>query len=353
MPGAGLPVADSHLTASTPFFPMGWFDQIKTPSRLPGMRSAGMNSVLPYTETAAGSVRSYLDRARSYGLKVFVEIDRSLLMPPNPVLIKRFVEQHRGHSAVQGWLLADEPTIKPEYRAFTPDIAKLLYKQIKGADPKRPVAIVFGVSEDPRPFLPAMDVFMYDDYVADYGTPEFRGLWGWRNRLIQRGTWARSLNGYIPVLQGFGQDINGKPHIGKRLPTSKEMRYISYTAVQYNATGLLFWVRYRSRTDWVTKVLTPISKEMAPALRAIGAGPISGVKVSGSAMRTTLFRDPSSRALYLVAVHHGLGNAKATITFSSSLNVDKATQSSGTTTVSSNKLVSTFGPYAARLYRLS
>jgi hypothetical protein len=355
VPDAGLPVADSRLavTRGRTFYPMGWWDHLNSPDRLAGMHSESMNTVMPYAGSN-GNVRAYLDQARRQGMKVFVQIDPLALVPPNPVLVRQFVDTYRKHPAVYGWLLADEPTLHVKYTAFTPDTAKMLYKQIKSVDPRHPVGIAFGVTEDPRPFVNSMDVLLYDDYVQDKGKPEFFGLWRWRKRLQERAAMARKLDGYMPILQGFGEDANGKHFLDKRLPTTKELRYITFTSIQNDATGLFFWVRYRSRKDWIDRVLTPLVKEIVPARRALAAGPISGTRVlKGTALRSTLFRDARSGARYLVVVHNEAGTTRAEIKIDPKLKVDRASAKDGSVDISNGKLVAGFGSYAARLYRLS
>ncbi|MEX2539874.1 MAG: hypothetical protein WD646_14600 [Actinomycetota bacterium] len=332
---------------------MGWFDHLKAPDRLPGMRSAGMNNVMPYTGMAE-DVRPYLDRALRAGVKVFVEIDRLLLVAPDPTVVSLFIENYRHHPAVYGWLLMDEPTIDPDFRAVTPSMAKTIYRRIKAVDPKHPVGIVFGVKEDPRPWRPAMDVMLFDDYVQSSKVHEFWGLDRWRARLINRASIASSLRGYMPVLQAYGQDAQGRPQREKRLPTSREIRYMVYTAVQNKATGLFFWNRNMSLKGWIDKVMTPVSKEIAPALRAIAGGPVRGSSTSERRVRSTVFRDSRTKALYLVVVHNGGGTRKAQIKIDPKLGVSRARRAShGAFYMSGGKFVDKFGPYGARLYRLA
>ncbi len=353
--GPSLPSSrlDPASTARA-IYPLGWFDSLTTPHLLPSMRSSGMNVVLPYTGESPGNLRGYLDRAQREGLKVYAEIDPALLLPPNPVLVRAFVELHRQHPAVHGWLLADEPTVGDKYRMLTPQLAEVLYQQIKSADPTRPVAIVFGVTENARPWVDAMDVLMYDDYVADAGTKEFRGLRGWLERLRERAQIAAPLEGYIPVLQAFGHDPRtGNPFMKKRLPTAKELRYITYAAIQHDSTGIMFWVHYRSRQHWIDRTLTPLSKEISPALRSMANGPVRGVSVSGGALRSTLFRDTRTNTQYLVVVHHGLGTVNAQVDLDPALRVVRAATSSRVLDVLGGRFADTFGPYAARLYRLT
>ncbi len=70
-------------------------------------------------------------------------------------------------------------------------------------------------------------------------------------------------------------------------------------------------------------------------------------------MRATLFKDPTTGKLYLVAVHHLSGTVTAKVRFSSSLKVDEAVDRGRKITVKESTLVADIGSYGARLYRLS
>lgn len=347
-----LPATEARTVASRPFYPLGWFDRVDAPGNLVSMRSEGMNAVVPYNELGGATLRSYLDQAQSHGLKVFVEIDRVAVGTATAALVQTFVMMYRAHPAVAGWLLADEPTIDPAFRSLTPAKAAALYRTIKGVDHK-PVAIVFGVHENPRPWLGAMDVLMYDDYVTDQGQKEFYNLKGWLQRLQDRGRMAAKLDGYMPLIQSYGPDAAGRPQETKRLPTRRELRYLTFTAMQYRATGIWFWARYRSRPAWIQKTLTPLSREISPAIGALRARPVSGASGSGTT-KTALFRDPRSGARYLVVVNHSPRSMRATINVARSLGMRKATsKTGGSYDISDGSFVRTFSQYEAQMYRLT
>lgn len=316
------------------------------------MKSAGMNVIMPYTH--GGDPKPYLDRAHKAGMKVFVEIDRGLLILPIPSLVAMWVQNFKDHPAVYGWLLMDEPTIDPDYAFMSPSSANSVYQAIKSVDQKHPVGIVFGVKENPRPWLGAMDVLLFDDYVASVKVPELWGLNYWRNRLHDRAKIASGLKGYFPVLQAFGPDSSGRPQEEKRLPTIRELRYQVYTAVQQDfVTGLMFFMRQKSRKSWVDKVLTPISKEISPALRAIARGTIGGTSTTEKRVTSAMFRDPKTNALYLVAVHHGGGSRKVDIKIDPKFGMTRARSGRSTWYLNSGRFFTdTLPAYGAKLYSL-
>jgi hypothetical protein len=93
---------------------------------------------------------------------------------------------------------------------------------------------------------------------------------------------------------------------------------------------------------------------MAPALRAIAGGRIRGSSTSDRRVRSTLFRDSRTKALYLVVAHHGSGTLKVRIKIDPKLKVSRARRGShGAFYLSGGKFVDKFGSYGARLYRLA
>lgn len=129
---------------------------------------------------------------------------------------------------------------------------------------------------------------------------------------------------------------------------------MTFGALQHKATGIFLWARFRSRTDWISKVLSPLSKEVAPALAAFGAGAASGSSAGSGKTRTALFRDPKSGTRYLVVVNHGAVATKAHVKVTTSLKMKKAySKTDGSWDISDGGFERTFGPYEAQMYRLS
>jgi hypothetical protein len=337
-------------------FPLGWYDSLDARGGVFEIARQGMNVVLPY-HTEAGDEHAYLDAALAAGLKVVLEIDRSLVKAESPDGVRRYVSRYKAHPALYGWYLADEPTINEELGPATPEVAGELYRAIKDEDPKSPVAVAFSKTEQAEDFRQAMDVMLFDDYPCREGKPEFDGFEDWWGRLQDRAAVGAEEGGFIPVLQAFGEDAQGEPQFGRRLPTSAEQRYMVFSSVQAGATGLMFWTRYRASREWIDRVLEPIVSEFREFVRAFGSGMIRDrVAADGEGIEVSLHRDPLMERYVLVAVHHGDGRVQARISIDRALGLQQALASGdveGKHDLTDGVLERTFGPFEAKVYELS
>jgi hypothetical protein len=337
-------------------FPLGWYDSLEARGGVFDIARQGMNVVLPY-HTETGDEHAYLDAAHSAGLKVLLEIDRSLVKAENSGDVRRYVSRYKEHPALYGWYLADEPSINEDLGPASPEVAGELYRVIKDEDPKRPVAVAFSKSEQAEDFRQAMDVMLFDDYPCHEGQPEFDGFEDWWERLQDRAAVGAEEGGFIPVLQAFGENAQGVPQFGRRLPTSAEQRYMVFSSLQAGATGLLFWTRYRASREWVDRVLQPIVSEIREFVPAFGSRMIRDrVAADGEGIEVSLHRDPLMQRYVLVAVHHGDGTAPARIAIDRRLGLQKALASGDVEEkqdVSDGVLEHTFGPFEAKVYMLS
>lgn len=330
-------------------FPLGWYDSVKQPERLTQFEQEGIDTVVPYNVDDLDP-QAYLDRALVSGVGVMLMINRAWAMKPNLPRVRSFVARFKSHPALYGWHLADEPTIGREL--ISPENARKVYRTIRSVDPDHPVAIVFGVSEDARPFIGAMDVMMFDDYPCVYKRPEFSALPTWWERLNDRAAIGRRVGGYIPVIQGFGENARGRPFLQKRLPTPAETRYMAFASIVAGATGIVYWTRYRTRIEWVKSVLDPVVAELRQLRPAFERGAIPGVKVAARSVTASLFRDPGNGSLILIAVHHGKGNVVAGLSVSSTL-AGRAVEVRNGHARLADPGKDVFGPYEVRVYRLA
>jgi hypothetical protein len=260
-----------------------------------------MTLVLPYG--IARNLRGYLDAAHKQGLKVVVELDRRAVASGDTRAIARWVDASKRHPAVYAWYLADEPMLARPF--VSPIAARRAYLEIKARDPGHPVAIAFGIKEDAMPYRDAMDVMMYDDYPCTAHRKEFTGFRRWWERIRQRASVASGEDGFIPILQAFGEDRHGIPQYTKRLPTARELRYMAFASLQSGATGLLFWVRYRSRRGWVDSTLVPIVREIRKVGQAMGdVGSRRAARHEPDGVLVTSFHDARTGEPITVAVNH-------------------------------------------------
>lgn len=329
-------------------FPLGWYDSVKRPERLPQFSQEGIDAVVPYNVDNIDE-RAYLDAALVTGVRVMLMIDRTLVMKEDLAKIRAFVARFKSHPAVSGWHLVDEPTIGPDL--VSPESARKAYKAIRAEDPTHPVAIVFGIYEDARPFVGAMDVLMFDAYPCVAGRPEFSNLPKWWTRIKDRADIARRVGAYIPVLQGFGEDQYDRHFLGKRLPTAAESRYMAFASIAAGADGLVWWTRYRSRLEWVKSVLDPLVAELRQLRPAIERGRLPGVTVTAQSVTASLYSDPGDGSLILIAVHHGPGDVVAGLRVSDS-HAQAVEMRNGHARLA-DPATDVFGPYEVKVYRLA
>jgi hypothetical protein len=341
VPAVAGPVPDGAQVSS---FPLGWYDSVRRPERLSRFGQEGVDMVIPYNRHGLDPT-SYLNRALVSGVGVTLMIDRALAAKPDLARVRSYVARFKSHAALSGWHLADEPTIGRQ--RISPENARKVYRAIRSVDPDHPVGIVFGTSEDARPFVGAMDIMMLDDYPCVANRPQFSTMPIWWKHLKDRAAIGRRVGGFIPVIQGFGG-----PFLGKRLPTRAETRYMAFASVVAGATGIVYWTRYRARSEWVKSVLSPVLTELRQLRPAFERKAIPGVRVAARSVTASLFREPSG-SLVLIAVHHGSGNVVAGLSVGSAAMDARALEiRNGQARVADLKR-DVFGPYEVRVYRLA
>jgi hypothetical protein len=351
---AMVPIAPAAMAGPLPSapassFPLGWYDSVERPERLVQFQQEGIDAVVPYNLDGRNP-QSYLDKAFLSGVRVMLMIDRAWVMKPDLARVRSFVTRFKSHPALSGWHLVDEPTIGPDL--VSAKNAREVYRTIRAADPDHKVAAVFGIYEDARPFVGAMDVMMFDAYPCVAKRPEFSGLPKWWQRIKNRAAIGRRVGEYIPVLQGFGEDDSGVHFLGKRLPTAAESRYMAFASIVAGADGLVYWTRYRTRMEWVRSVLNPLVTELRQLRPAFERGPIPGVTVAASSVTASLFRDPGDGSHILIAVHHGEGDVVAGLSVGSSILGERAVEVRNGLPRIADLATDVFGPYEVRVYRL-
>ncbi|MGH2758089.1 MAG: hypothetical protein ACRDKJ_00835 [Actinomycetota bacterium] len=342
VPASAGPVPTGARVSS---FPLGWYDAIRRPERLSQFGQEGIDLAVPYNRDGVDPT-SYLDSALVSGVGVMLMIDRALAAKPDLARVRSYVARFKSHPALSGWHLADEPTIYRE--RISPENARKVYRTIRSVDPDHPVAIVFGVSEDARPFIGAMDIMMLDDFVCVAKRPEFSTLPLWWKHLTDRAAIGRRVGGFIPVIQGFGG-----PFLGKRLPTPAETRYMAFASIVAGATGIVYWTRYRARSEWVRSVLSPVLTELRQLRPAFERQAIPGVRVAAPSVTASLFREPGDGSLILIAVHHGSGNVVAGLSVRSAALGGRAFEMRNGQARPADLEKDVFGPYEVRVYRLA
>jgi hypothetical protein len=353
--GRTLHDAERPLTVLRPaidLFTVGWYDALDRAPALADIAEEGMNAVLPYF---AGSTyaRGYLRAAERAGVKVLLEIDRNIVREGDAKTMTRFIERYKDAPALFGWYLADEPTTTEALGPLSAERATKLYRLIKRVDPVHPVAIAFHTAEDVREYAPAMDILMLDDYPFRPQTPEFAALPGWWKRLSARAEVGRAVGGFFPILQAFGGPRSPRGFY-RRLPTAAEERYMVYASIEAGATGVFFWVRYRSAPRWVDAFLEPITSELRSLDAVLRTASLeTSTSVDRRDVGLTMFRDPETDERVLIVVHHGRGDVSARVSLDPSLHDARITTADGAEVeASGDEIVTVLGPFDVKIFRL-
>jgi hypothetical protein len=347
--------AERPFTALRPAiddFTVGWFDSLDRASALPVMAAHAANTVLPYF-LAAEDGRAYLRAAELAGIKVLLEINRDVVRDGDAKSLTRFIKRYMDAPALYGWYLADEPSTTEMLGPLSAERATKLYRVIKAVDPAHPVAIAFSTGEDLWEYVTAMDVAMLDDYPFRPATPEFAALPAWWKRLTSRAHVGRVVGGFIPILQAFG-GAKSPPGFSRRLPTAAEVRYMVFASIEAGATGILFWVWYRTDPRWAKAVVAPIMSEVRSLDAALRTASLKGsTSVDRRDVGLTMFRDPETNERVLILVHHGRGDVSARVALDASLrDALVTTAEGGPVEASSDEFVTVLRPFDVKVFRV-
>ena len=343
-----------HQFSSITEFPLGWIDRIEKPETPAQVANEGINLLIPYTHSyQQETIETYLDAAQKNGIKVFLEPYRESVKAGDTNAVTEFVRTYKQHPAVAGWYAFDEPNV----HKVSPQTLEITYQAIKAEDPNHPVAVVFAtqhISKVP-PYWNAMDICMIDRYPIFFNKHEF-------NNLADFGEWMQEAAYYAgnkpfwPVLQGFGEQEDGKPKYRRGLPTAAEERYMFYTAVVAGADGLIFYGHHWTQQSWVDSVLTPIITEFREYLSIIGANNLAEKPLANRAdIQAIIYPDPSSQKKLLIAVHHGRGKVKASIDLESltSVSLVKVLGENREIKPTRSMILDDFGSYDVHIYEIS
>jgi hypothetical protein len=336
-------------------FPLGWYDSVEhlqTPAKI---AQEGMNIVIPYTgESNIQEIKAYLDQAAAAELKVIVEIPREYVRLASTQRVLRFVKQFKNHPATYGWYLYDEP----DYVQFSPKILEKLYQKIKTEDAQHPIAIAFTKVHLIQPYLQFADIVLFSNYPCNVNEPEFYGFQNSNFALVANnaGLLAKNKSSFWFILQSYGATQQSKKTPdNKRLPTTAEQRYMLYSAVLAKANGLFFWTHYRSQQKWIDAVLTPLIQEFKTYIPTIKTQPLTRkLLINTPQIQGTLYRNPTTNNLLLIAINHGNNEAEATISVLQKTGASSATVLRENREVNFNrgKIKDTFAPYSVHIYQI-
>lgn len=336
---------------SLPFF-LGWYDDMKNTDVLSKVSSKGIDILMPYIEKSGQEkVQAFLDASKNTGVKVLLEIYRSLVESENISEVKQFIRTYKNHSSVYGWYLYDEPEIKKP-TPLSPDLLKKVYQAIKEEDNSKPVALVFADIKKIEPYTDAMDILMWDRYPCEEGVPEFQWVPSYQKALYKVLSLAYVKNKkFFNVVQAYS-DRQSK----KRLPTELEFRYMFYLSVLRGADGMLFWVHYLSSPFWSETVLYPTIEEFRGYIPAIVRGEDLRypVQVDNSNTEVKLFSIPNTNQFVFIVVNHNHKLNNFSLKFSNKLasKIVSINQKIITKLSSKATFSTSLNPYEVRVYQI-
>ena len=393
--------SSTNARVANDFFPIAWYTGVEFINDLPAIKASGANTVIPYINLENQSLddlEAYLDRAHELEMKVCITFPRlprdwirrltfASTVPGKPNArpgatreINAYVSRFKDHPALLSWYMYDEPN-GVDGMGISPVATELGYDLIKQEDPNHPISMVFnelpGTEAVPGSFeerhLDALDILMFDYYPALESAPEFGGpRWPNFTSFVERGGTlaAERQVPYWSVIQA-SQSAN----LGFRFPTEAEERYMLYTSIVSDATGIFFYTYSRFRnggTEWIDDVLTPLVDEFKPIIPAITTGALNtegneaivrDENTSGLELRYRLFQDPDTDLFYLVVVNQSDQSGPATIGLQPGQEIteikDRRTDqplsftNEGTNAAPDYVFQDTLAPYAAVVYELT
>lgn len=334
-------------------FPLGWIDRIERSQTPAKVAQEGINLLIPYThKQSRQTIETYLDTARQNGIKVFLEPYRESVRSEDTAAITEFIRTYKEHPAVAGWYTYDEPAVN----GVSPQTLEIAYQAIKAEDPNHPVAVIFAPKQAaivPQ-YWNALDIYGINRYPLFHGKPEFDNLGDF-------GKWMQDAASYAgdkvfwPIIQGYGEQENGKPQYNRRLPTAAEERYMFYTAVLAGADGLVFYGHHWTQQSWIDSVLTPIIEEFHDYLPIVRSNEVNESLAKRSDIQTVLYQNPSTQEYMLIAIHHGKGKVTAGIELPVSVPNDRVLVSGENRSLSLTQgaFQDTFDSYDVRVYLFS
>jgi hypothetical protein len=412
--GTNWPADGTQNKLTTEFyadFPVASYHGTGEPlSDLPTMAAAGTTHVIAYFSywdiptwqegIHLKRVADYLDAAQASGLHVILQVfDHRLDAANNLVTVDytainaicNYVDPDdnvaiKSKPALAGWYTGDEPnhetaTAVQGYDAVVAQ-SEGVYNHIKytlgSSLPCMMVFCQYYAPEQER-FINAYDFAGCDHYPLYFGDPEFGGStfpsmgqhFGQMLSFTNKNVWY--------IAQAFG-DI---PRSGWRwrLPTLREYRYLAFRSILQDLAGYGSWAYPFSKlsraatdpsysgnpadpysnsgTQWLTEVWNPVTGQISPVRRALGAGKIVNAMLDTANYVEAAYKDPSDNNLFaLVCRDQTYGVNTPTFTLSTgipgNLEVFGAARigETGVRAVGAGAFTDTFSSHQARAYRL-
>jgi hypothetical protein len=208
--------------------------------------SQGASIMLPYNcyNDRAGT-EAYLNEAAARKMKIWIDLRLHAFggSPPSESNWKSFINAFKGHTAVKGWYIADEP----EYSGPSYSVIQQYYNWTRQADPSHPVALAHAWTVRSESAGVAQDILL-DVYPQwGYGSTDYNEFC---SRVRESYKWWRNAKN---VTDGRGQSIwavplgfgyspgTTSPQNAVRDLTDAEHKWHTHTATVLGYKGAIFW----------------------------------------------------------------------------------------------------------------
>lgn len=357
-------------------FQTGWWLRVNQPQMLAQFAKEGNTLILGesaiwFTNPGDPTIKTFLDEANKYGMKVILGMSKAEQMPTSNFV--NAVNTYKSHPALYGWFIADEPEIYGwyihDYLAVNPGF----YHLLKSNDPNHPAFISFNQPyagslwttnwNRIRQWYDVSDlvaIHAYSSYstVPEFGTSEARYFYDlWKQMMQDAANYGKA--GVIATCQGFG-DNTYQPW---KTPTYNEIRYAVFSAVVNGVDKVLFWLY----DGWGSKDPKAVEnvRQMVAQLQSVSPqmengetnDPAVGVNQTSERLAYRYGVNGSDHILLAVNIYNRMsgGSYLDGVQFTLPLGVDAQTvevlHENRTIPVVNGKFTDSFAPFEVHIYK--
>lgn len=312
--------ADAIATPPAPFntLQLGWYTGVGVGDTTRFARQVGAGDNLQTSYDYVAGTKAYLDNLQANGMKGLLGMPASWIKTLDSAQITNYVNTYKGHAALAGWYLVDEP----EENGISAATVQKAYTIVKTADPNHPIAVAYYhnnctyVGKTMGYGNLIGDIVMFERYPVFSGA-EFTNMSDWRQMVDDcqsyLATNARaSYIGFIANNQGFNWAMYGGSFAGDRDPTYKEARYMAYRGlIKQSNLGLQWWIDYGASANLKNQI-DILSQEIRGNATGLRNGKEADSAISVN--KTNIKYKFSSTDGLIIAVNDSSSNVTANIT---------------------------------------
>ncbi|OGV47659.1 MAG: hypothetical protein A2017_21870 [Lentisphaerae bacterium GWF2_44_16] len=305
-----------------PFLAYGWYSGVN-------IREAGKNGCNAIADYNAyfksdRELKEWLDLCHDNGIKAliypypercYVNTDSFTrpLSEKEKTGIRDFVKKWKNHSAILGWMIADEPELRPAL----PDRIKAIYEICKDEDPYHPCTLANDTIPGIFKYINGADIFTPDPYPLFLensltGTPIEKV--GKFIEAIHEAGKNKKTAWVVPQAFNYGDFRNDRSK-SNRAPNFHELRNMQYQVVIEGGTGFL-WFNYWSTRSYPDTVLgIPFLGKEANIIRDLILSPTKriSIKTGDEYVKAVCYKNICG-ADWIIAVNNATTEKKVKIT---------------------------------------